>query len=51
MNPEPVTALSIILPVINERKNLETLIPELVKACNEVDVACEIIVVDDGSTD
>ena len=51
MNPEPVTALSIVLPVINERKNLETLIPELVSACNEVDVACEIIVVDDGSTD
>ena len=44
--------LSIILPTINESKNLEKLIPEIVSELNESSVKeYEILVVDDGSTD
>jgi dolichol-phosphate mannosyltransferase len=44
--------ISIILPTLNERKNLEYLIPEIIeKLENEKIVNYEIIIVDDGSTD
>lgn len=46
-----ISNLSVVLPVINERLNLETLIPELLATCSEVGIECEVIVVDDGSTD
>ena len=43
--------LSIVLPTINERENLEVLIPEIAeKFCPIID-NLEIIVVDDASTD
>lgn len=44
--------ISIILPVLNESKNLEYLIPEFTNLLsNNLKVLYEIIVVDDGSTD
>jgi glycosyltransferase involved in cell wall biosynthesis len=43
-------SLSIILPTINERDNLKTLIPQLYSIFHGV-IEAEIIVVDDGSTD
>lgn len=44
--------LSVILPTLNEARNLEILIPSIVKNLNSVDnLVYEIIVVDDGSTD
>ena len=46
-----ISNLSIVLPVINERLNLETLVPELLTICTEIGIECEVIVVDDGSTD
>ena len=43
-------SLSIILPTINERDNLKTLIPQIYSIFHGV-IEAEIIVVDDGSTD
>jgi len=44
--------LSVILPTINERKNLEYLIPQIIEVLNsEAIFNHEIIVVDDSSTD
>ena len=46
-----ITKLSVVLPVINERLNLDTLIPDIFSVCSDIKIECEIIVVDDGSTD
>lgn len=45
--------LSIVIPLMNERESLETLYAELVEAIGELEERgrCEIIFVDDGSTD
>jgi len=44
--------LSVILPTLNEGKNLEILIPDLIKNLSSInDLQYEIVVVDDGSTD
>ncbi len=44
--------ISIILPTLNEEKNLRQLIPEIIFLCeNDLKIKYEIIVVDDGSTD
>ena len=44
--------LSIVLPTINEEKNLRYLIPEIVQVLNNEYISeYEIIVVDDGSSD
>ena len=44
--------LSIILPTLNEAKNLKILIPNIIKNLNLIEnIVYEIIVVDDGSTD
>lgn len=45
--------LSVILPVLNEKKNLEYLIPELIQilSINKLLTKFEIIVIDDNSTD
>ena len=44
--------LSIILPTLNEAKNLKILIPNIIKYLNLIEnIVYEIIVVDDGSTD
>ncbi len=44
-------ALSIIVPSRNESDNLKRLIPELVQTLSVLGDACEVIVVDNGSTD
>jgi dolichol-phosphate mannosyltransferase len=46
-----IQELSIVLPVINEKSNLEFLIPELLQICDQIGIRSEVIVVDDGSTD
>ena len=44
--------VSIILPTLNEKKNLEILIPSIVKEFDELTIQdYEILVVDDNSTD
>lgn len=54
---EPVTAasalpdLSVVVPVFNERDNLEPLVTEIVAALVPIGRAFEIILVNDGSTD
>ena len=46
-----IDGVSIVLPVINERPNLEILIPELLRVCDALGIQCEVIVADDGSDD
>ena len=49
---EKVNSLSVVLPTLNEEKNLKILIPEIAELLeNEIKIDYEIIVVDDGSTD
>ena len=43
--------LSVILPVVNERENLEYLIPQLVDLCIKHTNQFEVLVVDDDSSD
>ena len=44
--------ISIILPTLNEEKNLKILVPEISSLFeNDLKLEYEIIVVDDGSTD
>ena len=46
------TSLSVILPTLNEGKNLEFLIPSIIRNLKSLsNFTFEIIVVDDGSTD
>ncbi|NOX34136.1 MAG: glycosyltransferase [Deltaproteobacteria bacterium] len=44
-------SVSIVIPVFNEAENLTELIGRCLKACESMDNPCEIIMVDDGSTD
>lgn len=46
-----MTDLSIVLPTLNERENLETLIPALGETARELAVSHEVIVADGGSSD
>ncbi len=43
--------LSIVIPTLNERDNIEILVPALVRTLHRMDVAGEILVVDAGSQD
>src|SRR5271163_3595487 len=45
------TDLSVILPVMNEGENLRVLLPRMRALLDRERLACEIIVVDGGSTD
>jgi len=49
--PNQINSLTVVLPVINERANLETLIPGIVGTLEHRGLTYEIIVADDGSTD
>jgi glycosyltransferase involved in cell wall biosynthesis len=43
--------LSIIVPALNEEKHLASSVAEALKAAAQTGIACEVIVVDDGSSD
>jgi glycosyltransferase involved in cell wall biosynthesis len=43
--------LSIIIPAYNEERGIAVVLKQLSRVCTRVDFPCEIIVVDDGSTD
>ena len=45
------TALSVLMPAYNERENLAELVPETLAMLDTVDGGCELLIVDDGSTD
>ena len=44
-----MTAVSIVIPMHNERENVAPLLAEIRAACTDVDY--ETVIVDDGSTD
>ena len=50
-NNKQIDGISIVLPVINERLNLEILIPELLRVCDVMGIQSEVLVADDGSDD
>lgn len=43
--------LSIIIPAYNEEKGIAVVLQQLSQMCTRVDFLCEIILIDDGSTD
>src|SRR5271166_2492052 len=47
----PIPDLTILIPVVNERENLELLIPGLRDVLANIGIAAEIIVIDGGSAD
>jgi len=47
----PKIAVSFVIPVFNEVESLPELGPELAAACDRLDGPCEMIFIDDGSTD
>jgi dolichol-phosphate mannosyltransferase len=47
---EPIV-ISVVVPVYNEEENLPVLIPDLMKVLEGLGCSCEIIFVDDGSSD
>lgn len=47
----PPLRLSIVVPAYNEQKNLPRTIRELFSALDEASITCELIIVDDNSTD
>jgi len=49
--PSPTPELAIVIPAINERENLELLIPALWDVLKSIGVTAEIILVDGGSHD
>src|SRR5690349_11002786 len=49
--PAPRTELSVVIPVFNEEKNLQTLCTGLVNVLRRLGVPFEIIAVNDGSSD
>src|SRR5882762_3498615 len=51
MPTSQVLDLTVIVPVMNERDNLATLLPRLDAVLRQLDCASEIIVVDGGSRD
>jgi len=48
---EPVPTLAVVIPALNERRNLERLLPALRDELAGLGVPAEVVVVDGGSTD
>jgi glycosyltransferase involved in cell wall biosynthesis len=48
---DDINTISVIIPVFNEQDNLRSLYTELTKVLRELEVAYEIIFIDDGSSD
>ncbi len=51
MAPSPLAAVAVVIPALNERENLELLLPGLRESLDALAVPWEIIVVDGGSSD
>ena len=52
MSPaRPAVDLSIVIPVFNERDNLEPLLREIAASLSGLEVSYEVLMIDDGSTD
>ena len=51
MSVTPAIDLSIVLPVLNERENVERLLPRTVEVLRTIGCRYELVVVDGGSTD
>lgn len=58
VKPEPIARdldarrlVSFVVPVLNEHESLQTLHQQIQSTCDQHDVRCEIIFVDDGSSD
>jgi dolichol-phosphate mannosyltransferase len=51
MNPAKEIEISVVVPVFNEEGNLPILIPKLVEVIRGIGLPCEMIFVDDGSSD
>lgn len=49
--PDSKKLLSCVIPCLNEQANLAVLLPDLLATLDFPDIALEIIVIDDGSTD
>jgi glycosyltransferase involved in cell wall biosynthesis len=45
----PSPAVSVIMPVLNEKRTIGTIVPRVLSVCRRLDA--ELVVVDDGSTD
>jgi len=50
-NEEPEVCYSIVVPAYNESESISALIEDLVALMGELDGTCEVLIVDDGSTD
>ncbi|SFJ12970.1 glycosyltransferase family 2 protein [Celeribacter neptunius] len=48
---EPVTGISVVVPIFNEIENIDLLYQELTAALEQIGKPYEIVLVDDGSTD
>ena len=49
--PRAAPALSLVIPVFNEEKNLSELLRRCLKTCEAISVSFEVVLVDDGSSD
>ncbi|RLR17482.1 glycosyltransferase, partial [Sodalis-like symbiont of Bactericera trigonica] len=49
--PMKIDKVSIVIPVYNEQESLPELMRRTVAACEQLDAAYEILLVDDGSSD
>jgi glycosyltransferase involved in cell wall biosynthesis len=49
--PMPMPAVSLVIPSFNERESIETLHKAIVEVCDRNQLSCQIVFVDDGSTD
>lgn len=45
------TRVSVVIPAYNERDNIPALVAEIRSVCEAREIECEIVIVDDGSTD
>ena len=51
LGPILTSVISVVVPVLNEEQSLETLYGEIASALDADTDACEVVFVDDGSTD
>src|SRR5262245_38615956 len=49
--PGPSHRVSVILPTLDEAENIDVILADVLKACDEASLDVEVFVVDDGSAD